>query len=434
MTYQEAVDYIEEIPKFTKKHTLEHTREFLRGLGNPEKDQKIIHVAGTNGKGSVCAYLRAMLEADGKTTGFFTSPHLVKINERICLNGQPVSDEEFLRAFEKVKTTVDEMSGAGFAHPSYFEFLFGMGMVVFAEKHPDYTILETGLGGRLDATNAVGKPLMTVITSISLDHTKYLGSTISEIAAEKAGIIKQNVPLVFDGSSPEASEVIRRQAETKGAECREITKHAFKIQEITDKRIAFSRVNAYDDNIVWRLSNSGIYQAMNASVAIAAMEGISREPETKEKYGRWQRALAEVHWDGRMEEICPGIYLDGAHNPGAITAFCDSIQALGEETPSVILFSAVEDKEYESMIRELCERVPAETYVVTEIEDGRRVPAEVLKHIFEKYTDRPVLAKQQIADAWTRAVKSKTEQGKMYCLGSLYLAGMIKREILQPGS
>ena len=105
------------------------------------------------------------------------------------------------------------MSGAGFAHPSYFEFLFGMGMVVFAEKHPDYTILETGLGGRLDATNAVGKPLMTVITSISLDHTKYLGSTISEIAAEKAGIIKQNVPLVFDGSSPEASEVIRRQAQ-----------------------------------------------------------------------------------------------------------------------------------------------------------------------------------------------------------------------------
>lgn len=168
-------------------------------------------MAGTNGKGSVCAYLRAMLEADGKTTGFFTSPHLVKINERICLNGQPVSDEEFLRAFEKVKTTVDEMSGAGFAHPSYFEFLFGMGMVVFAEKCPNYTILETGLGGRLDATNAVENPLMTVITSISLDHTKYLGSTISEIAAEKAGIIKQNVPLVLDGKQ---SRSVRSDSQT----------------------------------------------------------------------------------------------------------------------------------------------------------------------------------------------------------------------------
>ena len=305
-----------------------------------------------------------------------------------------------------------------------------MGMVVFAEKCPDYTILETGLGGRLDATNAVDRPLMTVITSISLDHTRYLGDTIPQIAAEKAGIIKQNVPLVYDGSNPEASEVIRRQAEMKGAVCREITKHAFKIREITDKHIAFSRVNAYDDNIVWYLSNSGIYQAMNASVAIAAMEGIVAKPVVKEQYGRWKKALAEVHWDGRMEEIAPGIYLDGAHNPGAITAFCDSIQALEEEKPSVILFSAVEDKEYESMIRELCERVPAETYVVTEIEDGRRVPAEVLQHIFEKYTDRPVFAECKIADAWTRAVECKSEQGKMYCLGSLYLAGMIKREIL----
>lgn len=430
MTYQDAVAYIEEIPKFTKKHTLDHTREFLKGLGNPEKDQKIIHVAGTNGKGSVCAYLRAMLEADGKTTGFFTSPHLVKINERICLNGQPVTDQEFLNAFEKVKTTIDEMSGAGFAHPSYFEFLFGMGMVVFAERCPDYIILETGLGGRLDATNAIEAPVMTVITSISLDHTKYLGDTIPQIASEKAGIIKHNVPLVFDGSNAEASEVIRGQAARQDAKCREITNHAFKIREITDKHIAFSRVNAYDDNIVWSLSNSGIYQAMNASVAIAAMEGISTELVTEEQYGRWQKALEKVHWDGRMEEIRPGIYLDGAHNPGAITAFCDSVQALGGQSPSVILFSAVEDKEYESMIRELCRRVPADTYVVTEIEDERRVPAEVLKEVFEKYTDSEVIAERRIADAWTKAVACKSENGKMYCLGSLYLAGMIKREIV----
>ena len=434
VNYKEAVEYIESIPKFTQKHTQEHTREFLERLGRPAFDRKVVHVAGTNGKGSVCAYIQAILEAEGKKTGFFTSPHLISINERIQIGREPIDNEKFYQVFEHVYDVVKKMEEEGIPHPSYFEFLFGMGLSAFEKSDVEYIVLETGLGGRLDATNAFPCPALTVITSISLDHTMILGNTIEQIAAEKAGIIKQNVPLVFDGSSPEASEVIRRQAETKGAECREITKHAFKIQEITDKRIAFSRVNAYDDNIVWRLSNSGIYQAMNASVAIAAMEGISREPVTKEKYGRWQRALAEVHWDGRMEEICPGIYLDGAHNPGAITAFCDSIQALGEETPSVILFSAVEDKEYESMIRELCERVPAETYVVTEIEDGRRVPAEVLKHIFEKYTDRPVLAKQQIADAWTRAVKSKTEQGKMYCLGSLYLAGMIKREILQPGS
>ena len=161
MTYREAVNYIEEIPKFTKKHSLEHTKEFLRALGSPEKGQKVIHVAGTNGKGSVCAYIQAMLMAEGKRVGFFTSPHLVKINERICLNGEPVDDGTFLEAFDIVKDRIDEMGGAGFAHPSYFEFLFGMGMLVFQKMQPDYIILETGLGGRLGfrlfSTGAVRK-------------------------------------------------------------------------------------------------------------------------------------------------------------------------------------------------------------------------------------------------------------------------------------
>lgn len=429
MTYQEAAAYIEEIPKFTKKHTLDHTKKFLDGLGNPEQGQKIIHVAGTNGKGSVCAYLRTMLEADGKTTGFFTSPHLVKVNERICLNGQPVSDERFTEVFEKVKNTVDRMGEDSFAHPSYFEFLFGMGMKVFQEEALDYIIMETGLGGRLDATNAVEHPEMTVITSISLDHTQYLGDTVSKIAAEKAGIIKAGVPVVFDGSEEAAAEVIRSRAFELGTECREITNHAFKIREITDKHIAFSRVNAYDDNIVWELSNSGVYQAMNASIAIAAMEKLQSGKVRPEQYERWKDALRQVHWDGRMEEIRPGIYLDGAHNPGAIQAFCDSIQALGEQEPSVVLFSAVEDKEYEIMIRELCRRVPAGIYVITEIADERGVPAEKLADLFRKYTDRPVCWDKDLRQAWDMAVERKGS-GKMYCLGSLYLAGMIKREIL----
>lgn len=439
MTYREAVEYIEEIPKFTEKHTLEHTKEFLRALGNPEKGQRIIHVAGTNGKGSVCAYLQAMLMAEGKRVGFFTSPHLVKINERISLNGEPVDDDTFLDVFHKVKGKVDKMGGAGFAHPSYFEFLFGMGMAAFQKLSPDYIILETGLGGRLDATNAVERPLLTVITSISLDHTRYLGSTVREIAGEKAGIIKQGVPLIFDGSDKEASEVLKKQAEYVGARCREITNHAFEIREITDKHIAFSRVNAYDDNIVWRLSNSGVYQAMNASLAIAAMEELAGAAIEPERCALWQRAVSQVTWEGRMEEVLPGVYLDGAHNPGAIGAFCESLLALknspedqgraGEPLP-VILFSAVADKEYESMIRYLCEHIPAKAYVVTEIEDDRRVPAERLKEVFEQYTDCPVFAKKDLAAAWKKAVSCKEEDGRMYCLGSLYLVGMVKDRIL----
>lgn len=441
MTYQEAVVYIEEIPKFTRKHTLEHTKEFLRALGNPEKGQKIIHVAGTNGKGSVCAYMQAMLMAEGKRVGFFTSPHLVKINERICLNGEPVDDEIFRKAFCIVKNKIDE-KGKDFVRPSYFEFLFGVGMEIFREMEPDVIILETGLGGRLDATNAVDKPLLTVITSISLDHTQYLGNTIKAIAGEKAGIIKEGVPLIFDGSSREASEVLRNQAEAKGIRCREITNHAFEIQEITNKHIAFSRVNAYDDNIVWRLSNSGLYQMMNAAVAIAAMEQIVEGTVQREQYERWRTALSQVAWEGRMEEVLPGIYVDGAHNPGAIEAFCDSVLALreeekkhpgrksGPESMPVILFSAVRDKEYKVMIEMLARRIPAKAYVVTEIEDERKVPVSELADIFESCTNQPVFAEKELSSAWERAMLQKEEQGRVYCLGSLYLAGKIKETVL----
>ena len=440
-TYRDAVDYIENIPKFAKKHVLEHTKEFLRALGNPEKGQKVIHVAGTNGKGSVCAYLQAMLMAEGKRVGVFTSPHLVKINERICVNTEPVDDGTFLEAFCRVKDTVDEMGGAGFAHPSYFEFLFGMGMVVFQKSKPDYIVLETGLGGRLDATNAVESPVLTVITSISLDHTQYLGNTVSAIAAEKAGIIKAGVPLVFDGTNIEASNVLKKHVEMKGGRCREITNHAFEIREISNKHIAFSRVNAYDDNIVWELSNCGIYQAVNASVAIAAMEQITDMPADKARYERWRRALAGVSWGGRMEEVLPGVYLDGAHNPGAITAFCDSVLALNEEERGclegrkrqealpVILFSAVRDKEYETMIAELCRRIQAKAYVVTEVEDERKVPVEELARIFQSYTKQPVLEKEEFCQAWEAAIAAKEDLGKVYCLGSLYLAGMVKKQV-----
>lgn len=445
MTYEEAVCYIEEIPKFTEKHTLDHTREFLRGLGNPQEGQKVIHVAGTNGKGSVCAFIQAMLMAEGKKVGFFTSPHLVKINERICLNKEPVDDTAFLQAFQIVKNKVDEMGGEGFAHPSYFEFLFGMGLVVFQERKPDYIILETGLGGRLDATNAVSKPILTIITSISLDHTQYLGNTIADIAKEKAGIIKKGVPLIFDGNCREASEVIKKQAETKGSRCREITNHAFEIREITNKHIAFSRGNAYDDNIVWKLSNCGIYQMMNASIAIAAMEQMLGMPVEKARYERWRKALFHVTWEGRMEEVLPGVYLDGAHNPGAIESFCESILTLEKEEKysekrlkqqalPVIIFAAVSDKEYEIMIAELCRQIPAKAYVITEVCDKRKVPAQELAEIFRKYTNRPVLERKELCKAWETAMAYKENQGKVYCLGSLYLVGMVKDKILKAGS
>ena len=398
-TYEEAAAYIEEIPKFTKKHTLEHTKLFLKRLGNPAVDRKIVHVAGTNGKGSVCAYLQAILMAEGKRTGFFTSPHLVSVNERIRMDNVQIDNKTFLEVFRKVLKTVRRMVEDGIEHPSYFEFLFGMGMTAFAETDVEYIILETGLGGRLDATNAVEKPALSIITSISLDHTAILGDTIRKIAFEKAGIIKPKVPVFFDGSNKEAAEVIRTKGEELGVYCREVTNHAYEIQEVHRKYIAFSRRSAYDKDVIFQVPMCGCYQAMNAELALEASEYLLAGEEIH--MDRWKQVLAQLHWEGRMERIGAHITVDGAHNPGAMQAFVESVKALDESERGemILLFSAVSDKKYDEMIEYLCGNLDVKAYIVTQIEDERGVPVEELADIFRRYTDRPVYCKERLEDA-----------------------------------
>ena len=426
-TYEEAAAYIEEIPKFTKKHTLEHTKTFLKRLGNPAADRKIVHVAGTNGKGSVCAYLQAILMAEGKRTGFFTSPHLVSVNERIRVDNIQIDNETFLKVFRKVLKIVRQMVEDGIEHPSYFEFLFGMGMTAFAETDVEYIILETGLGGRLDATNAIDNPALAIITSISLDHTAILGDTIEKIAGEKAGIIKPGVPVFFDGSSKKAAEVIKAKASELGVSCREVTKNAYEIQEVHRKYIAFSRRSAYDKDVIYQVPMCGCYQAMNAELALEASEYLLAGEEIH--MDRWKEALAELHWEGRMERVGAHITVDGAHNPGAMEAFVESVKALDESERGemVLLFSAVSDKKYDQMIEYLCENLDVKAYVVTQIEDERGVPAEELADVFRRYTDRPVYCKERLEDAVRTAMNERGETGEIYCLGSLYLVGMMKK-------
>lgn len=423
-TYEEAVRYIEDIPKFTKKHTLEHTKEFIKRLGDPASDRKAIHVAGTNGKGSVCAYIQAILEKEGKRTGFFTSPHLVKINERIQIGRIPLADEQFYKVFLEVFHVASQMEEEGIAHPSYFEFLYGMGMRAFSDTDVEYIILETGLGGRLDATNAFESPVLTIITSISLDHTDILGETIEQVAREKAGIIKRGIPVFYDGSSREAAEVIKETAAKRGAPCREITKNAFEIQEVDRKYIAFSRVNAYDKGIKWQVPICGFYQAMNAEIAIEAAEYLLRGESIQKE--RWPEAVASICWEGRMEEAGNHLVIDGAHNPGAIEAFIESVWALRERELPVVVFAASADKKYESMIACLCRDLPAKAYIATEIQDKRKVPAENIADVFRRYTKQKVLVREKPEEALQAAYEERSEGGFIYCLGSLYLAGEIK--------
>ena len=359
MNYKEIVDYIEEIPKFTTKNPLDHTKELLARLGNPQNQQKVIHVAGTNGKGSVCAYLDSMLRAGGYRVGLFTSPHLVKINERFKINGQMISDDTFVQAFEQIKRIIDEAVAEGLDHPSYFETLFLMGMVIFQKAGVDYVVLETGLGGRLDATNTVDQPLACIITSISLDHVEYLGDTIEKIAGEKAGIIKPKVPVIYDGHNAEAARVIKARAKALDSPSYALTEEIYEMQKNTAQGIEFLfRCGLEDDTseeVKLSIPYIAAYQMMNASLAFFTMEmlrkdhGISRETLIQ--------GLAATHWEGRMETILPGVIVDGAHNADGVKRFMETACHFGKEYPITLLFSAVCDKDYQEMIRTVCENI-----------------------------------------------------------------------------
>lgn len=211
--FSEAQEYIGNIPKFVKKNGMEDTKAFYGKLSCPCLAKKVIHVAGTNGKGSVCAYLQSVLKEAGYRVGLFTSPHLADIRERIRVDGELISKEEFAGVFRQVK----EKCSAEY-HPSYFEYLYFMAMLYFEKKNPDVIILETGLGGRLDATNSFPSPCICIITRIGLDHTEYLGETLPKIAAEKAGIVKKGIPFVYFAKNKTVSDVFEKTA--KKAETR----------------------------------------------------------------------------------------------------------------------------------------------------------------------------------------------------------------------
>ena len=424
MNYEEAVAYIEETPKFTTKNKLSHTKECLRRLGNPEKKFRVIHVAGTNGKGSTCAFLTSIFREAGYSCGLFTSPHLVTINERFQINEQNIDDDTFLSAFLKVRALADELVAEGSYHPTYFEMLFLMGMVIFADAGVDYVMLETGLGGRLDATTAVEEPAACVITSISFDHMQYLGNTIREIAGEKAGIIVPGVPVIFDGNDPEAAKVIRDQAEKLGSPWFEVKREDAEIKGITSGGIDFSVKNGYYGNTVFSIPFIARYQVMNASLVLKTVEVLKQQisiPEDAVKKG-----LLETRWQGRMETVLPGVIVDGAHNEDGVEKFVETAEHFQKECPLTLLFSAVDDKDYTDMIRTILGRIRFRHVVVTQVGGYRKVPAEELAEIFRREGCPSAQAFEDTEAAFRAALALKGEDGMLFCVGSLYLVGEIK--------
>lgn len=423
MNYTEAVDYIETIPKFTVKHPPEHTRELLSRLGNPQEGIKIIHVAGTNGKGSVCAYLNAMLLAGGKKTGLFTSPHLVRINERFQINGEDVSDGQFLNAFLKVEKAAKEYEAEGEGHPSYFETLFLMGMLIFKEAGVEYLVMETGLGGRLDATNVVEKPLACIITSISRDHTEYLGDTLEAIAGEKAGIIKAGVPVIYDASQPGPASVIAAKAKEMGSPAWPMEPSFYEMKTQSREGITFTFAYPGGEKAELAIPYVAKYQMMNASLAFYMMHILQDVHDIPKNV--LAEGLSKIKWPCRMEMAAPGVIIDGAHNEDGIAQFVSTAGYFAKENEITILFTAVADKHYHEMIGEICEGIHPSHVVATQIDGSRVVPAEVLAEDFRKAGCTDVCAEPEIGAAYEKAL-GKKGSGMLFCVGSLYLAGELK--------
>lgn len=405
MNYTEAVDYIETIPKFTVKHPPEHTRELLSRLGNPQEGIKIIHVAGTNGKGSVCAYLNAMLLAGGKKTGLFTSPHLVRINERFQINGEDVSDEQFLDAFLKVEKAAKEYEAEGEGHPSYFETLFLMGMLIFKEAGVEYLVMETGLGGRLDATNVVEKPLACIITSISRDHTEYLGDTLEAIAGEKAGIIKAGVPVIYDASQPGPASVIAAKAKEMGSPAWPMEPSFYEMKTQSREGITFTFAYPGGEKAELVIPYVAKYQMMNASLAFYMMHILQDVHDIPKNV--LAEGLSKIKWPCRMEMAAPGVIIDGAHNEDGIAQFVSTAGYFAKENEITILFTAVADKHYHEMIGEICEGIHPSHVVATQIDGSRVVPAEVLAEDFRKAGCTDVCAEPEIGAAYEKALGKK---------------------------
>ncbi|MCM1253527.1 MAG: bifunctional folylpolyglutamate synthase/dihydrofolate synthase [Clostridium sp.] len=428
-TYEAAKNYIMELPRFTRKNSMEHTKRFLGHLCSMEDLDKIkiIHVAGTNGKGSVCAYLHSILQEAGISNGMFTSPHLVSIRERFLINGQMASKEDFLWAFSRVADKIfhlpDDLEKEGY-HPTFFEFLFFMAVVLFVKYRVQYMILETGLGGRLDATNAIDKKEVCVITSIGYDHTEYLGETLPEIAMEKAGIFRKNVPAVYFEKEKSVSETLEKCADFVGTKTFSTSFRAIKEINSHDKTIDFSLQSNYYGYIRLRVPTIAMYQIENAALAVTALEKLpDRELISTEQI---QSGIEKMRWEARMEEIMPSVYLDGAHNTDGIRAFLQTVRQDGCKGKRLLLFSMVKEKQYRDVMDMLAKSGLFKIVGVVAILDKRALPLRELADYFGQYTELQIRTYDRLESAVQDMAASRKAQDRVYIVGSLYLAGEVK--------
>ena len=412
MNYAETLCYIHSVSNYFCKPGLDRIKKLCAYLGNPQNSLKFIHVAGTNGKGSFCAMLSSILRESGYKVGTYTSPYILEFNERICINGKMISNDDLAEICSFVKPFAEKMEDK----PTEFELITAIGFEYFKRQNCDIVVLECGLGGRYDATNLIDTPLLSVITGIGFDHENFLGDTIEKIALEKAGIIKSGVPCLWCGEDSIADTVIRKYALSVGSDI--ITP---KIKEINNIKTDLSgTVFDYKDYKNLRLNVLGCYQVQNAANAVSAAEILHTKAFniTNENI---RIGLANARWRARFEVLCkkPVIIFDGSHNPQGVSAAVKSIKKYFGTQKVNILTGVMKDKDYVFIANEVSS-VANNVYCITP-NNPRALSAKEFCDVF-KHKGVSATHFDNISDAVNIAISDSEVNGTpLICMGSLYM-------------
>lgn len=422
MTYDSALEYIHSVSWKGSRPGLERTKELLGKMGNPQDKLKFIHVAGTNGKGSFCAMTANILKCAGYKVGLYTSPFVLRFNERMKINGVDIPDDKLAQITDFVKQFADSMKDS----PTEFELITAIAFEYFAREGCDIVVLECGMGGRLDSTNIIKNPLLSVITGIALDHTAFLGNTIPEIAREKAGIIKENCPVLFCSDDSSAAEVIRTKANECNAGYFEVDRSSF---ELIGTSLEDTNFN-YGEYSGLKIPLLGSYQPCNACNAITAVNILtSIHSDIKIPVRAIYDGLATVEWMARFEKLCsdPIIISDGGHNPEGIDAAVDSIKLYFPNKRVIFVTGVMADKDYAYMARRMSE-VGCHAFCVKP-DNPRALPAEDYAKVFEELgvDASPCTDVDAAIDA--AAQLAKRHDLPVVCLGSLYMYGEVYRAV-----
>ncbi|MFQ5645425.1 MAG: bifunctional folylpolyglutamate synthase/dihydrofolate synthase [bacterium] len=424
-SYQEALSYLFGLEKIGIKFGLDNIRSLLKSLGNPEKKLKCVQVAGTNGKGSTCTFLSSILTEAGYRVGLYTSPHLVSFNERIRINGLPVSNHDLTGLIWEVKAVIDRCleSGELTAHPTYFEVATALALVHFSRSRLDLAVLECGMGGRLDATNAV-KPVLSLITNIGLEHQEYLGTTLTEIAGEKAGIIKKGVAVISGIKQPEIRKLLKKI-------CAQRKSPLLFSPDWAETAPASKSKNSQKFNVKMKGKSYaslttrmlGDYQPDNAALALVALEKLS---ENGFRYTRQQliKGLRKAFCPGRGQFLVnrqPPLFIDGAHNPEAVAQLLEILQNQFSEYELTFIIGIMKDKDVTAMLKLVAPA--ASDIILTRPDHPRAASAEYLyRRIPADYKNRTSMA-PSIKEA-IYSVDFLPYKCRLVCItGSLYLVG-----------